>query len=239
MCARSHPRPLSGSQCTSRAALEDRTRDLYAQYLALGLVASFLLTVIVSAILIYADLKNGARTETLGPPSSYSEPAGTNIGDFITHNLHVNYALASLVFRRRYDRRRQNGNTACARRGISDDRPPLLGCNVYRRRLRHYFRRSRRSCDYFLRCSLYARRSPRRWSYLPGGASLRLQLSATWANVLVERAAGTPLGDWLDRGTALGSVCRLRARSLPRFFLRHWRQSENLRAHDKQHQRNT
>ena len=38
--------------------------DLYAQYFALGLVASFVLTMIVSAILIYADLKNGAKTET-------------------------------------------------------------------------------------------------------------------------------------------------------------------------------
>ena len=72
--------------------------DLYAQYLALGLVASFLLTMIVSAILIYADLKNGAKTETFFWTGIVIFRAGaTNIGDFITHNLHVNYALASLV----------------------------------------------------------------------------------------------------------------------------------------------
>jgi len=72
--------------------------DLYAQYLALGLVASFLLTMIVSAILIYADLKNGAKTETFFWTAIVIFRAGaTNIGDFITHNLHVNYALASLV----------------------------------------------------------------------------------------------------------------------------------------------
>ena len=72
--------------------------DLYAQYFALGLVASFLLTMIVSAILIYADLKNGAKTETFFWTAIVIFRAGaTNIGDFITHNLHVNYALASLV----------------------------------------------------------------------------------------------------------------------------------------------
>src|SRR5882757_4287992 len=72
--------------------------DLYAQYLALGLVASFLLTMIVSAILIYADLKNGAKTETFFWTAIVIFRAGaTNVGDFITHNLHVDYALASLV----------------------------------------------------------------------------------------------------------------------------------------------
>jgi hypothetical protein len=72
--------------------------DLYAQYFALGLVASFLLTMIVSAILITADLKNGAKTETFFWVAIVIFRAGaTNVGDFITHNLHVSYALASLV----------------------------------------------------------------------------------------------------------------------------------------------
>jgi uncharacterized membrane-anchored protein len=72
--------------------------ELYAQQFRLGLVALFVLTMIVSALLIYADLKNGAKTETFFWTAIVIFRAGaTNVGDFITHDLHVSYALASVA----------------------------------------------------------------------------------------------------------------------------------------------
>ena len=71
---------------------------VYAQYFKLGLVASFVLTMIVSVMLIYADLKNGRKTEIFFWIAIVVFRAGaTNVGDFITHNLHLSYALASFV----------------------------------------------------------------------------------------------------------------------------------------------
>src|SRR4029077_17533723 len=89
--------------------------------------------------------------------------------------------------------------------------------------------------------SLLSSRSaqPSPLSYMPGGGSLRLQLSATGPSFLSSAPPEPRSATGSTRGTALGSVCRLRARSLPRFFLRHWSggAERNLRAHDKQHQR--
>ena len=53
---------------------------------------------IVSAMLIYADLKNGAKTETFFWAAIVIFRAGaTNVGDFMTHDPHVSYALASVA----------------------------------------------------------------------------------------------------------------------------------------------
>jgi hypothetical protein len=72
--------------------------DLYAQYFNLGLVASFFRTMIVSVGLIFADLKNRAKTEIFFWTAIVLFRAGaTNVADFLTHNLHQSYAIASFV----------------------------------------------------------------------------------------------------------------------------------------------
>jgi uncharacterized membrane-anchored protein len=177
--------------------------DLYAQYLALGLVASFLLTMIVSAILIYADLKNGAKTETFFWTAIVIFRAGaTNIGDFITHNLHVNYALASLVLAA------ATIAAGAATRPAPGGASPMID-------LRYWGAMFIAGVFGTIFGDLVAHATTFFAAFLTLGAALALVIYARrrfapaaiigyWAIVLVERAAGTPLGDWLDSRHGLG-----------------------------------
>jgi uncharacterized membrane-anchored protein len=177
--------------------------DLYAQYLALGLVASFLLTMIVSAILIYADLKNGANTETFFWTAIVTFRAGaTNIGDFITHNLHVNYALASLVLAA------ATIAAGAATRPAPGGASPMID-------LRYWGAMFIAGVFGTIFGDLVAHATTFFVAFLTLGVALALVVYARrrfapaaiigyWAIVLVERAAGTPLGDWLDSRHGLG-----------------------------------
>ncbi len=171
--------------------------DLYAQYFALGLVASFLLTMIVSAILIYADLKNGVKTETFFWIAIVIFRAGaTNVGDFITHNLHVSYALASLVLAA------ATIATGAATRPAPGGASPMID-------LRYWGTMFIAGVFGTIFGDLVAHATTFFAAFLALGGALTLVIYARrrfapaaiigyWTIVLVERAAGTPLGDWLE-----------------------------------------
>jgi uncharacterized membrane-anchored protein len=177
--------------------------DLYAQYFNLGLVASFVLTMIVSVALIFADLKNGAKTEIFFWTAIVLFRAGaTNVADFITHNLHQSYAIASLVL-------------AVATIAVGAVARPGPGGASPMIDLRYW-------CAMFLAGvfgtifgDLVGHALTWFVAFFVLGVTLAIVISARtrfapsaiigyWTIVLVERAAGTPLGDWLDSKHGLG-----------------------------------
>lgn len=185
------------------SALGTNLGDLYAQYFSLGLIASFFLTMIVSSVLIYADLKNGTKTEIFFWIAIVLFRAGaTNVGDFITHNLHVSYALASLVL-------------AAATIGVGAATRPAPGGASPMIDLRYWSAMFIAGVFGTIFGDLAAHTITFFAAFVVLGVTLAVVIHARvrlapaaivgyWAIVLVERAAGTPLGDWLDSWHGLG-----------------------------------
>ena len=191
------------------SALGTNLGDLYAQYFKLGLVASFVLTMIVSVMLIYADLKNGRKTEIFFWIAIVVFRAGaTNVGDFITHNLHLSYALASIVLAA------ATLAAGAATRSAQGGASAMID-------LRYWVAMFIAGVFGTIFGDLVAHAITFFAALLTLGATLALAIYARarfapaaifgyWTIVLVERAAGTPLGDWLELETrsCVGSADR-------------------------------
>jgi uncharacterized membrane-anchored protein len=177
--------------------------DLYAQGFDLGLVVSFLMTMIISAGLIGANLKNGMKTEVFFWTAIVIFRAGaTNVGDFITHDLHVSYALASLVLAA------ATIAAGAASRPTPGGASPMID-------LRYWGAMFIAGVFGTIFGDLIAHATSLFVAVLVLGAAPAAVIYARgrfapaaivgyWTIVLVERAAGTPLGNWLDSRHGLG-----------------------------------
>lgn len=177
--------------------------DLWAQTLRFGLVGSFAALIVISAALIYADLKQGGKTEVYFWIAIVAFRAGaTNVGDFITHNLHIDFALASLLLAiatlaAGYFAHHDTGGASpkidlryWGAMFIAGVFGTIFGDMV-----------SHATSQFYALLMLAAA------LVVVVGARMRLAPAALlgyWAIVLTERAAGTPLGDWLDSRHGLG-----------------------------------
>ncbi|MCW6509347.1 hypothetical protein [Lichenifustis flavocetrariae] len=80
------------------SALGANIGDLCADYLGLGLETSFASLAVICALMIWGDRENGGRTEFFYWLAIICLRAvATNVGDYFTHALGMNYLLATVV----------------------------------------------------------------------------------------------------------------------------------------------
>ena len=216
------------------SGLETNLGDLNAQSLDLGLVAAFFLTMIVSAVLIYADLEERREDRSVLLTAIVIFRAGaTNVGDFVTTTSISAICSASLVLAAADDRRRRR-TTPPTPGGPPDDRPPYWGAMFVAGVSRHHLRRSRRAYDDLRRCCPHSWRGPRRGHLRPRalrpGCDDRLlgQSFSSSAPPELRSATGSP------RATASGLVCRSRARSARCTFSRRSNGGAGRHLHNEQ-----
>jgi uncharacterized membrane-anchored protein len=186
------------------SALGTNLGDLYAQFFDLGLVASFALTMIVSAFLILGDMKNGPKTEIYFWTAIIIFRAGaTNVGDFITHDLHIGYLLASVVLAIAtyaagfFTRPSPAGSSPLIdlRYWVAMFTAGVFG-TIFGDLVAHSA--GLLAALLMLAVALAVVILIRQWLTAAVG------MAGYWTIVLVERAAGTPLGDSIDSRHGLG-----------------------------------
>ena len=92
------PTPAFWLSMFAASALGANIGDLCAENLGLGLATSFATLAVICALMIWGDRENGGRTEFFYWLAIVCLRAvATNVGDFFTHSLGMNYLLATVV----------------------------------------------------------------------------------------------------------------------------------------------
>ena len=187
------------------SALGTNIGDFWADDLGLGLPTSFASLAVICALMIWGDRENASRTEVFYWLAIICLRAvATNVGDFLTHTMGMNYLLATILL----------GAMALV---LGYNTVPALGGASPRIDRRYWAAMFvagifgtvggdmvAHSIGLFLAAVLLG-------ALLLGVIRVRnlaapAAMVGYWCIVLAERAAGTPMGDWLakSRGLNLG-----------------------------------
>lgn len=185
------------------SALGTNIGDYWADDLGLGLTTSFVSLAVICGLFIWGDRENGARTEVFYWLAIICLRAvATNVGDFLTHAAGMNYLASAIVI-------------AGATLVLGGFTRPALGGASPLIDLRYWGAMFAGGVFGTIGGDLVAHTIGLFLAAVLLGAVLlaviRLRNSVAgsaivgyWCVVLAERAAGTPMGDWLAKGRGLG-----------------------------------
>jgi uncharacterized membrane-anchored protein len=184
------------------SALGANIGDFWAGTLGLGLETSFASMAVICALMIWGDCENGSRTESFYWIAIVClRAAATNVGDFFTHTLSMNYLLATVVL-------------GAATLVLGYFTQPAFGGASPKIDLRYWAAMFVGGVFGTIGGDLVSHSVGLLLAAVLLGvllmAVIRLRglaaptaMVAYWCVVLAERAAGTPMGDWLANGHGL------------------------------------